>query len=297
MGGPTRGEVAPQCAGCGAESGRRDCLSWQCLWYEGRMVKSDSHQPGAFCFVESGSTGIESSIRFYEGVFGWEADQRALPHGGTYVRFLMRGGSVAGMYAVEAGDDMMGVPSHWLSYVAVVDARVTLDKAVALGATAFGDVVEVPGLVTVAEFSDPAGAVCGLWQPGTHIGARYVAEPGALTWNDLSTPDPIAAASFYCRLFDWTLDTVELPSSSYHVFRSGDSLRGGMMGTSANGADQPSWRAHIGVADLDAATTKVIELGGHIDDDAIQVPGMGRRAIVNDPAGISFMLIETTPHN
>ena len=277
--------------------GRRDGLSWQCLWYEGPMVKSDSHQPGAFCFVESGSTNIESSDRFYEGLFGWEVDQRTLPDGGTYVRFLMRGLPVAGMYAVEAADDVMGVLSHWLSYVSVVDAVATLDKAIALGATPFGDVVEVPGVVTVAEFSDPAGAVCGLWQPGTHIGARYVAESGAMSWNDLLTPEPIAAASFYCRLFDWTLETAVLRSGSYHVFRSGDSLRGGMMDTPANGADQPSWRAHIGVDDLDTATTKVSELGGHVDLEAIQVPGMGRSATVRDPAGISFMLIETTPRN
>jgi predicted enzyme related to lactoylglutathione lyase len=261
------------------------------------MVKSVAHQPGAFCFVESGSADIESSSRFYEGLFGWEVDKRTLPDGGTYARFLMRGGPVAGMYAVEADDDVMGVPSQWLSYVSVVDAVATLDKAVALGATAFGDVVEVPGVVTVAEFSDPAGAVCGLWQPGAHIGASYVVESGALAWNDLLTPEPIAAASFYCSLFDWTLETVELRSSSYHLFRCGDNLRGGMMNTSANGEDHSSWRAHIGVEDLDAATTKVIELDGHIDDDAIHVPGFGRRAAVNDPAGISFMLIETTPHN
>ena len=261
------------------------------------MVRSVAHQPGAFCFVESGSTDVESSSRFYEGLFDWEVDQRTLPDGGTYVRFLMRGGPVAGMYGVEAADEAVGVPSHWLSYVSVVDAVATLDKAVALGAKPFGGVVEVPGVVTVAEFSDPAGAVCGLWQPGSHIGASYVAEPGSLAWNDLLTPDPLGAASFYCSLFDWTLETIERRSSSYHLFRCGDSLRGGMMGTSANGADHPSWRAHIGVADLDAATAKVIELGGHIANEAIQVPGLGRRAAVRDPADISFMLIETTPHN
>lgn len=260
------------------------------------MVKSVAHQLGTFCFVESGSVDIESSSRFYEGLLGWEVDKRTLPDGGTYARFLMRGGPVAGMYGVGADDDVIGVPTQWLSYVSVVDAVATLDKAVALGATAFGDVVEVPGVVTVAEFTDPAGAVCGLWQPGTHIGASYVAESGALTWNDLLTPEPIAAASFYCSLFDWTVESVELASGSYHLFKDGDNLRGGMMTTSADGENYPSWRAHIGVEDLDVATTRVIELGGYIDDDAFHVPGLGRRAAVNDPAGISFMLIETTPH-
>lgn len=257
------------------------------------MVRSIAHPTGAFCFVESGSADIESSIRFYEGLFGWETDKRTLPDGGTYVRFLMRSKQVAGIYGMEAGDDAIGVPCQWLSYVSVVDAVATLDKAIALGATAFGDVVEVPGVVTVAEFSDPAGAVCGLWQPGTHIGASYVAEAGAPAWNDLLTSDPIAAASFYCRLFDWTLEADDSRSSGYRFFRSGDSLRGGMTTTPANGEGQPSWRAHIGVDDLDAATNRVIELGGHAEDDATHVPRLGRRAAVEDPSGTSFMLIET----
>lgn len=259
------------------------------------MVESVVHQPGAFCFMESGSADIELSSRFYEGLFEWEADERLLPDGGSYTRFLLRGGPVAGMYAVGA-DDVTAVPSQWLSYVSVEDAVATLEKAVALGATPFGDVVEVPGVVTVAEFSDPAGAVCGLWQPGTHIGASNVVEPGTLTWNDLLTPQPIAAASFYRSLFDWEFETVELSSGSYHFFRAGDTLRGGMMATSAMGEVCPSWRAHIGVEDLDAATTRVIDLGGHIDDDALHIHGLGRRAAVKDPIGISFMLIETAPH-
>jgi len=260
------------------------------------MVESVVHQPGAFCFMESGSADIESSSRFYEGLFEWEAAERLLPDGGSYTRFLMRGGPVAGMYAVGADEDVLAVPSQWLSYVSVVDAVTTLEKAVALGATPFGDVVEVPGVVTVAEFSDPAGAVCGLWQPGTHIGASYVVEPGTLTWNDLLTPEPIAAASFYCNVFDWTFETVELRSGSYHFFRCGDTLRGGMMVSSAMGEVCPSWRAHIGVEDLGAAKTRVSELGGHIEDDAPHVPGLGQRAAVKDPIGTSFMLIETAPH-
>ncbi len=97
-----------------------------------------------------------------------------------------------------------------------------------------------------------------------------------MAWNDLLTSEPIAAASFYCSLFDWTHETAELRSSSYHLFRCGDRLRGGMTDTSGNGDDHSSWRAHIGVEDLDAATAKAIELGGHIDDDAIHVPGLGR---------------------
>ena len=261
------------------------------------MVELGIHQPGTFCFIEAGSVDIESSSRFYEELFGWEVDGRLLPDGNRYTRFLMRGGPVAGMYEVGADQDVMAIPSQWLSYVSVEDAVATLKRAIGLGATLLGDVVEVPGVVTVAEFVDPAGAICGLWQPGTHIGASYIGEPGTLTWNDLLTPDPTEAAPFYCEVFEWTFETEELPSGTYHFFSSGNSHRAGVTRISREmGEDSPSWRAHIGVSDLDHAQSKIVDLGGLAEGEASRVPGLGRRVAVKDPIGLNFMLTETAPH-
>jgi predicted enzyme related to lactoylglutathione lyase len=262
------------------------------------MVKVVAHTPGAFCFVESGSANIELSNRFYEGLFGWEVDNRSLSDDGSYTRFLMRGQPVAGIYGVGAKEDAVRIPSQWLSYVSVQNAVATLEKARKLGATPFGDVVEVPGVVTVAEFVDPEGVICGLWQPGTHIGTNYLGEPGTLTWTDLLTSDLASATSFYCDVFGWTSETTELPSGTFHFFKSGDTLRAGASMTSATtGQASPSWRAHIGVGDLNAARAKIIDLGGLTEGEAIRVPGLGRRAAVKDPTGISFMLIETAQHH
>jgi predicted enzyme related to lactoylglutathione lyase len=260
------------------------------------MVKLAAHPPGAFCFIEAGSADLEVSHRFYKGLFGWEVEERSLPNGGRYTRFLMQGRPVAGMYGV-AHQGVTAVPSQWLSYVSVEDAVATLNTAVRFGATPFGDVVEVPGVVTVAEFVDPAGAVCGLWQPGTHIGASYVGEPGTLTWNELLTPDPGAAASFYCNVFGWTHETEELPSGRYHFFKSGDTLRGGMaaIGPGMRGVS-PWWRPHLGVSDLVAAISTVAELGGSVNEDPLD-SGLRRRTVVRDSVGLDFMLIESTPHH
>lgn len=259
------------------------------------MVEFSAHSPGTFCFIESGSVDIDSSHRFYVGLFRWGVDERLLPSGESYTRFLMRDKPVAGMYGVGADHDFKAIPPQWLSYVSVEDAAATLENAIGLGATSFGDVVGVPGVVTVAEFTDPAGAVCGLWQPGTHIGANYVGEPGALTWNELVTPEPVSAASFYCDLFGWTVETLELHSGTYHLFGNGSTLKAGMK-TSSSAVDDvsPSWRAHVGVSDLDEATTSIVELGGSIEEEANRIPGLGRRAAVRDPLGISFLVVETT---
>ena len=253
------------------------------------MTELVAHPPGTFCFIEAGSSDIESANGFYGGVFGWEVDDRSSSDGARYTRFLMSGKPVAGIYGFSSEQEAAAMPSQWLSYVSVVDAVETLAKAIEFGATALGEMVEVPGVATVAEFVDPAGAVCGLWQPGSHIGASFVGEPGTLAWIDLLTPDPIEAASFYRRVFDWTFETEEPSSGIYRSITSGNAVVAGM------GEGFPAWRAHVGVSDLDRAKAKITDLGGTVEDRATRVPGLGRRTAVKDPTGIDFMLIETAP--
>jgi len=243
--------------------------------------------------MESGSVDTELSRRFYGGLFDWGVDEHLFPSGGSYTRFLMQDLAVAGVFSVEADQDLSALPSQWWPFVSVENVTTVLEQAVALGAVPFGDVVEVPGVFSAAEFLDPAGALCGLWQAGTHIGANYIDEAGALTWTDLVTPDPSTAASFYGQLFGWTVESEDLTSGTYDFFTSDGAVRGGL--TRSDSAVAPSWRAHVGVRDFDAATAVVANLGGVVGAEASSVPGLGRRAAVKDPTGISLMLIETNP--
>ena len=49
--------------------------------------------------------------------------------------------------------------------------------------------------------ADPTGAVFGVWQAGTHIGAGLVNRPGGLVWEDLRSPEPERARAFYRSVF------------------------------------------------------------------------------------------------
>jgi hypothetical protein len=257
------------------------------------MAEFTSHEPGSFCFIEAGSTDVGASRDFYTAIFGWEAEEHPTADGDLYTRFLKRGKPVAGMYALGDEQQPIGISSHWVSYVSVEDASATLKKAVEALATPLGGLIEVPGIVTVAEFADPDGAICGVWQPGAHIGAVYANEPGTLIWNELLTHDPAAAALFYCGVFDWTHEVQETPAGSRHLFMSGDALRGGMMTISPEmGEVAPSWGAYIAVGDLDASMAKVTDLGGSIEGGAIDLAGGGRKAAVRDPTGVGFMFME-----
>ena len=55
--------------------------------------------------------------------------------------------------------------SHWLPYVLVDDIAAATAKAKSLGATIVKDVTDVMGAGSLSIFSDPSGAVLGLWQP------------------------------------------------------------------------------------------------------------------------------------
>lgn len=257
------------------------------------MVQSFGHPEGAFCFMESGSVDMGLSHRFYGGLFGWGVEEHQFPERGSYTRFLIRNLPVAGVFSVDTEEDVSALPAQWWPFVSVGNVRQVLEHAVSLGAVPYGEVVERPGVFSAVEIVDPAGSLCGLWQAGTHIGANYIDEAGALTWTDLVTPDPSAAASFYGELFGWTVESDGRESGTYDFFASDGVVRAGL--ARSDSADAASWRAHVGVREFDAATAAAAKLGGVVDAEASHVPGLGRRAAVTDPNGISLMIIESRP--
>ena len=250
------------------------------------------HPVGTFCYLESGSASPPRTRRFYADLLEWGTDVSAFPDGGSYTRFLAAGRPVAGVFSVGP-EDRARLPTQWWPFVTVESAEATLERAVALGASPMGDIVNVPGEFSAAEFYDPAGAICGLWQPGSHTGAQVVGEVGALSWTDLSTPDPEAAADFYEALFGWAHQSVATSAGSYGRFTLDGMAVGGL--ARSDPAADPWWRPHVAVEELDAALASASELGGDADAEEDPVEALGRRAVVRDPNGIRLMLIESTP--
>jgi predicted enzyme related to lactoylglutathione lyase len=55
-----------------------------------------------------------------------------------------------------------------------------------------------------------------------------------------------------------------------------------------------SWLAYFSVTDCDASTKKVGQLGGKVIAPPMDIPNVGRFAIVQDPQGAVFALFKTT---
>jgi predicted enzyme related to lactoylglutathione lyase len=141
------------------------------------MSERTSYEPGTPSWVElSGTPDVDAAEAFYRDLLGWEIpEQPNSAELGGYRRAQLGGRDVAGV-SPKMQDDQ---PTVWATYVSVEDAEATLAKVRDAGGGILVEPMDVMGMGTMAVFTDPTGAVCGIWQPGTFVGAELVNEDGA----------------------------------------------------------------------------------------------------------------------
>ena len=116
--------------------------------------------------------------------------------------------------------------------------------------------------------------------------------PGAFSWNELSAPDPEAAGRFYAGLFGWTVKNMDMGTGPYHVASLGENQVCGIMATPPEaGPMPPAWGCYITVADVAATEARCAALGGKTLVPAMDVPGVGRMAVLQDPQGAVFSVM------
>ncbi len=256
------------------------------------MSERTSYAPGTPCWVElSGTPDIEASESFYRGLFGWEMpEQPNSAELGGYRRAKLGGRDVAGV----SPRMQPGQPTVWATYVSVDDMAATLEKVKEAGGEPVMEPQDVMGLGTMLVFTDPTGAVCGAWQPGTFIGSELVNEAGAFSWNELGTRDPAGAKEFYGSVFGWgTRDNDMGEMGTYTEWLNGEDSIGGMMDVSGRLPDEipAHWMVYFAVENTDAAVETIESSGGDVSFGPIDIPA-GRFAIATDPHGAAFAVIQ-----
>jgi uncharacterized protein len=245
------------------------------------MGERTSYTPGTFCWADLGTADTEAAAEFYGALLGWETGP-----GTPYAMFTLDGQNVAGLYqppedqapprmaqlCLRAGRGRHGGPA------AGPGRR---------GAAGAHDV----GVGRGAFLQDPQGVMFGVWQPGSHIGASRVNDPGAMVWNQLATIDVEAAQRFYGDLFGWSYGPLEGSSDPYWEIRNGDGwLNGGVMGLPSEDVP-PHWLVMFTVADADADAGLASDRGGTVTVPPTAVP-TGRFAAMADSQGAAFGLFE-----
>jgi predicted enzyme related to lactoylglutathione lyase len=246
--------------------------------------------------VELATTDQKAGIAFYKSLFGWEASDQPIGPEDVYTMFMMRGKEVAAGYTMRKEERQAGVPPHWNMYVTVKSADDAVKKAESLGGKVLAPAFDVMDAGRMATLQDPTGAVFCIWEPKRHIGAKILGEPGALTWNELTTRDPKEAEAFYVGLFGWSAKhSAPAAVMAYTEFNIGGT--GGHIGMMPMPENMPAqvpsyWMPYFQVADCDASTAKVKELGGKVMVGPQDIPKTGRFSIVQDPQGAMFAVFQ-----
>jgi predicted enzyme related to lactoylglutathione lyase len=116
---------------------------------------------------------------------------------------------------------------------------------------------------------------------------------GTFCWNELNTRGADKAKPFYAELFGWKYKESTNPEQPYTEFGlSADQPVGGIFDLPDEMKDVPPfWMAYVAVDDCDASAAKVAELGGKIHKEPMDIPGVGRFAIIADPTGAVLSII------
>lgn len=251
------------------------------------MGERTHYEPGTFSWVDLQTHDQDAAKAFYRGLLGWDYEDVPIGDGQVYSMAKLDGHSVAAISPTMAPP---GSPPFWSCYVTVADVDATMAKAQSLGASTVLEPMDVFDAGRMGVFRDPAGAVLSVWEPRENIGAGLVNEIGALTWNDLITPDVETVAGFYRALFGWTVEPTPGADGAYWTIKVGDRLNAGMMSSSDS---HPAWNLYFAVDAIDEAVTRVNELGGGILMGPMEVPA-GSFAIFRDPVGAVFSLVDGT---
>lgn len=261
------------------------------------MSEVHAYAPGTFSWIDLGTTDPDQAKRFYSELFGWEVNDMPMGDGTFYTMFQVGGRDVSALYGLSREQREQGVSPHWLSYVTVTSVDEAAARAGALGGTVLSGPHDVFDAGRMAVVQDPTGAPFALWQAGTHIGASRIGEPGTLCWNELATRDADAAEAFYTNLFAWSTKKENMGDlGTYTVFADGDRQAGGMYQLNGEMAGMPShWTVYIAVDDCDARTERARALGADVRVPPMDIPNVGRFALLQDPQGAVFAIIKLIP--
>jgi uncharacterized protein len=255
------------------------------------MPEITSYAPGTPSWVDFSSPDLDASVEFYGGLFDWEVPESENAEQTGGYRQAMRAGRPAGGMMPQMQE---GQPSAWTTYVSVEDAEATAAAVREAGGTVMAEPMEVMDLGKMAIFADPAGAVFGIWQPGTFPGAGVVNEPGAIAWNELNTRDLASAKEFYGAVFGWDFQTEGMGEmGSYTTIQLGGNPVGGILDMAEREVPEmvsAHWQVYFGVEDTDATIAQAKEAGGGVMVEPIDIPA-GRFSILTDPHGASFAVI------
>jgi uncharacterized protein len=255
---------------------------------------SSERHAGKVIWADLITPDLAGAKRFYGSLFGWTFND--IHAGDTdYSVALLNGAPVGGLVqrTIRPGDSRQPA---WLTFISVPDVDEAGRTTVAQGGKVLSPPRTHPNRGRQAVLADPQGAVYAVLQSSSGDPPDVLAVPGEWIWSSLVTRDPDTAAAFYQAVFGYEVFALPSDDGSEHVLLATDNYAR----ASANALPskvaklRPHWLNFVRVASTTAAAAKVEALGGRV----LVAPHLDRHggliALVADPAGAPFGLLEWT---
>jgi uncharacterized protein len=253
---------------------------------------STEHHAGKMVWADLVTPNLAAAEKFYGGLFGWTFQS---VHAGStdYAVAMFDGRPIAGLLekAIPSGERHQ---SAWLTFLAASDVDGIKRTALAHGAKLLADDRSYPMRGRQCVLSDPEGAVFAVLASSSGDPPDYLPAVGEWIWSSLHAKDAGAEAAFYQQLFNY--DVFEAPSDDgqQHLILSSDDYARASANDLAAGSTRrhPHWLNFVRVVSASETAAKVRALGGRVLVEPRADRHGGMLAVVADPAGAPFGLME-----
>jgi uncharacterized protein len=255
---------------------------------------SAEHHIGKVVWTELVTPDLAAAERFYGGLLGWTF-QSIHTGGSDYAVAIADGRPVGGLYqkSIPAGEHRQ---SAWLTFIAVRDVDAAKQVALTHGAKLVSDSKSYRSRGRQAVLTDPEGAVFAILASSSGDASDLLALPGEWIWSSLLARDAGSEAAFYQQVFSYDVFDLASEDGLEHVILSSDDYaRASVNAFPADSARwHPHWLSFIRVDNTIDAVAKAVSMGGRVLVEPHVDRHGGKVAVVADPAGAPFGLMEWT---
>ena len=256
---------------------------------------STEHHAGKVVWADLVTPDLAAAERFYGGLFGWTF-QAVHTGASEYAVATIDGRPIGGLYqkSIAAGEHKQPA---WLTFIAVADVDAAKRAALGRGAKIVSDSKDYPMRGRQAVLADPEGAVFAILASRSGDAADFLAAPGEWIWSSLLSQDAAAEAAFYQTVFAYDVFDLASDDGAEHLILSSDGFARGSVNSFPGGAARrhPHWLNFVRVESTADSVARAVALGGRVLVEPHPDRHGGQIAVVADPAGAPFGLMEWTP--
>jgi uncharacterized protein len=251
--------------------------------------------PGKFVWVDLMTPDVARAEAFYGKLFGWTF--RKIGDGDSaYTLAFLGEEPMGGMVRVpvKSGERK---PARWVGFISVPDVTEAQRQVVSQGGKVLVSARRLPKRGDLAVFADREGAIFGVLSSSTGDVEDFLTEIGDWIWAQFLSREGERAAAFYASIGgSKVLEAPKPDGAKRWLLVSQGYARASIVEISPDRPDtRPGWLGYIRVTDVGATIALAERLGGRVLVAPNPALFDGKVALVADPSGAAFGVLQWDP--